>query len=126
LLPLLLPLLLLPFLLLPLLLPLLLLLPPAPPAACHKTALIREATLMKKFHHPAVLPLYAAFVAGRELWFVTPFMVRHIGGWGSQPGCSTGLGCSASPDSSRLLYSRITCHRHSSCPIQVLQLLDQA
>lgn len=32
---------------------------------------------MKKFHHPAVLPLYAAFVTGKELWFVTPFMVRR-------------------------------------------------
>lgn len=40
-----------------------------------QTALIREATLMKKFNHPAVLPLYAAFVAGRELWLVTPYMV---------------------------------------------------
>lgn len=40
-----------------------------------QTALIREATLMRKFNHPAVLPLYAAFLAGRELWLVTPYMV---------------------------------------------------
>lgn len=29
---------------------------------------------MKRFSHPAVLPLHAAFVAGNEVWFVTPFM----------------------------------------------------
>lgn len=45
-----------------------------------QTALVREATLMKKFHHPAVLPLYAAFVTGKELWFVTPFMVSAFHG----------------------------------------------
>jgi hypothetical protein len=33
---------------------------------------------MKKFHHPAVLPLYAAFVTGKQLWFVTPFMVSAV------------------------------------------------
>lgn len=47
---------------------------PHPACMPAQTALIREATLMKKFNHPGVLPLYAAFVAGRELWFVTPFM----------------------------------------------------
>jgi serine/threonine protein kinase len=36
--------------------------------------LVKEATIMKKFNQPSVLPLYAAFVAGRELWFVTPYM----------------------------------------------------
>jgi hypothetical protein len=31
---------------------------------------------MRKFSHPAVLPLHAAFVSGKELWFITPYMVR--------------------------------------------------
>jgi serine/threonine protein kinase len=35
---------------------------------------VREATLMKRFDHPCVLPLLASFVCGRQLWMVTPFM----------------------------------------------------
>jgi hypothetical protein len=44
--------------------------------SCTQTALIREATLMRKLNHPNVLALRAAFVAEKELWFVEPFMVR--------------------------------------------------
>lgn len=37
-------------------------------------AVVREVTLMRRFNHPALLPLHACFVHGRELWVVTPYM----------------------------------------------------
>lgn len=44
--------------------------------------IIREAQTMKSYNHPNVLPLYTSFVAGQDLWMVTPFMsggsVLHI------------------------------------------------
>jgi len=37
---------------------------------------------MKSYNHPNVLPLYASFVAGQDLYMITPFMsggsVLHI------------------------------------------------
>jgi hypothetical protein len=45
-------------------------------AGLMQNALVSEATLMRKFSHPAVLPLHTSFVSGKELWFVTPYMVR--------------------------------------------------
>ena len=48
---------------------------------------------MKSYSHPNVLPLHASFVAGHELWMVTPFMsggsVLHIMKYG-HPEVSTG------------------------------------
>eukprot|EP00210_Caulerpa_lentillifera_P000648 g626.t1 len=35
---------------------------------------IHEAQAMCLYHHPNVLPLYTAFVAGKHLWFVEPFV----------------------------------------------------
>jgi serine/threonine protein kinase len=39
-----------------------------------QAALIREATLLRRFQHRHVLLLYTSFVVGRELWMVMPFM----------------------------------------------------
>jgi serine/threonine protein kinase len=39
-----------------------------------QAGLVQEATLMKRFDHPCVLPLLACFVSGRQLWMVTAFM----------------------------------------------------
>jgi hypothetical protein len=47
-----------------------------------QSALVREAQMMKKFSHPALLPLQACFVVGKELWLITPFMVRSCAGLG--------------------------------------------
>jgi serine/threonine-protein kinase OSR1/STK39 len=44
--------------------------------------IIKEAQTMKSYSHPNVLPLLASFVAGHDLFMVTPFMaggsVLHI------------------------------------------------
>jgi len=37
-------------------------------------ALIREATLLRRFQHQNVLLLYTSFVVGRELYMVMPYM----------------------------------------------------
>lgn len=55
-------------------------------ASCDLAAVTREATLLKRFRHPAVLPLHAAFVTGKELWLVTPLMVSRC-----QPGAAAAL-----------------------------------
>lgn len=39
-----------------------------------QAALIREATLLRRFQHQHVLLLYTSFVVGRELWMVMPYM----------------------------------------------------
>ena len=37
-------------------------------------AATKETALMRRFHHPNVLPLYTSFVAGHELWMVMPLL----------------------------------------------------
>lgn len=42
--------------------------------AADLAAAAQEAALMRRFAHPNVLPLHAAFVHGCELWMVMPYM----------------------------------------------------
>jgi len=52
------------------------------PARPRQEDIIHEAQTMKSYHHPNVLSLYASFVAGQDLYMITPFMsggsVLHI------------------------------------------------
>lgn len=38
------------------------------------TAIAKEASLMRRFHHPNLLPLLTSFVSGSELWMVMPYL----------------------------------------------------
>jgi serine/threonine protein kinase len=57
--------------------------PPSPsPAPAPQNDIIHETHTMKSYSHPNVLSLYASFVAGQDLYMITPFCsggsVLHI------------------------------------------------
>eukprot|EP00210_Caulerpa_lentillifera_P002177 g2091.t1 len=41
---------------------------------CKMEEVMHEAQAMCLYHHPNVLPLYSAFVVGKHLWFVEPYV----------------------------------------------------
>ena len=57
--------------------------PPLPERVEHlQEEIIHEAQTMRQYNHPNVLPLYASFVEGQDLWMVMPYIaggsVLHI------------------------------------------------
>ncbi|KIY98276.1 hypothetical protein MNEG_9683 [Monoraphidium neglectum] len=59
---------------------------------CNLDDIIHEAQTMKSYSHPNVLSLYASFVAGQDLYMVTPFCaggsVLHMMKYGHPEGLS--------------------------------------